>query len=125
MSNKIRRISCAVIVRRRKAILLQLKIRYNQWEFPGGKLDGVETALECARRELDEETGLKMKEGKIIGYVDHGEKFGCVVVEAVRVEGLAGLMEPDKQSAMGWFETLPDNMTDASIKILENYDILT
>ncbi len=123
MSNKIRRISCAVIVRRRKAILLQFKTRYSQWEFPGGKLDGVETALECAARELEEETGLCMKEGRIIGYVDHGDKFGCVVVEANQFEGEATLREPDKQSAMGWFETWPDDMTDASLKIIEAYDL--
>ena len=33
-----------------------------KWSFPKGHLEGVESPLECARRELFEETGLRLKD---------------------------------------------------------------
>lgn len=37
------------------------------WAFPGGFMDMDETAEQCAFRELEEETGLKLTEAKQIG----------------------------------------------------------
>ncbi len=122
MSN-LRRISCAIVVRRGGAILLQLKKKYGQWEIPGGKLDGAETALQCATRELEEETGLHWLEGRQIGYVDHRDTFGCVTFECTKYSGWPMVMEPDKHTAIGWFETLPENLTEDTRTCLAAFNI--
>lgn len=117
-----RRISCCAIVRRGNAILLQLKKKYGQWELPGGKLDGTETAWQCVHRELEEETGLHWLEGRLLGYVDHRDKYGCVIFECTKWDGAPKIMEPDKQTAIGWFEVLPDQLTDDTKSSLEAVD---
>lgn len=128
-----RQLSCGIVVKRvfYKAVgavdcpvtevLLQFRRQYNassisdfsQWEFPGGKLDGNETAENCACRELNEETGLLWIDGRQLFYVDHRSKFGCVMWECTRYSGEATIKEPDKQSAIGWFDVdrLPENLT--------------
>lgn len=116
-----RQLSCGVVVKRTSHIagrpitevLLQFKRRYDQWEFPGGKLDGNETARNCACRELNEETGLLWVDGRQLFYVDHRSGFGCVMWECTRYGGEATVKEPGKQSAIGWFDInkLPENLT--------------
>ena len=124
MSSMLRRIRCAIVVKRDKALLLQLKKKYGQWEIPGGKLDGVETSLECAKRELYEETGLIWIDGYQLGYVNYRDKYGCVVHVCTEWEGDLKLMEPDKQSAIGWFDILPENLTaDTQTTLKEFKDI--
>lgn len=41
-----------------------------QWALPGGRLDGAETVVEAALRELAEETGLLARPGDVIGRLD-------------------------------------------------------
>ncbi len=46
----------------------------SSWEVPAGTFDGEETPMECARRELAEETGLIAEEYTSLGAV-HGAAF--------------------------------------------------
>ncbi len=50
------------IVRRRRNGLVEVLVvhrpKYDDWTFPKGKLEPGETAQDCARREVEEETGL-------------------------------------------------------------------
>ncbi len=52
-----------------------------QWEIPAGKREKGETLMDCARRELHEETGQSVDDLKFIGlarvknYLNGGEKF--------------------------------------------------
>lgn len=41
-------------------ILLKRKLHWKGWEFPKGKIESKETKIETAKRELKEETGLKL-----------------------------------------------------------------
>jgi 8-oxo-dGTP pyrophosphatase MutT (NUDIX family) len=41
-----------------------------QWALPGGKIDGSETPLETALRELNEELGLELGPDSVVGWLD-------------------------------------------------------
>ncbi len=45
-------------------MLLVHRPAYDDWSFPKGKLDRGETEEECARREVEEETGLRCTLGR-------------------------------------------------------------
>ena len=100
---------CRVIVRQNDAILLVLSKKYGQWDLPGGKRKPGEKKLACAKRELEEETGL---------YWILGRELNNKVFECELFSGCPKIMEPDKQNAIGWFTSLPDNLTDRTREIL-------
>ncbi len=61
------------VVMRDGAILLVHRPAYDDWTLPKGKLDAGESWQEAARREVEEETGLRCELGDEVGrtfYVD-------------------------------------------------------
>lgn len=50
------------------------------WEFPGGKCELGETAQECAVRECEEELGIRIQTGRILGEKVHTYPDGMVRV---------------------------------------------
>ncbi len=113
-----RRLSTGLIVTRRNSrgeieLLFQFKRSHNEWEFPGGKLDGTETSEECASRELKEEVSLEAVNLEQLFYLDYGLDYGCVMFLITEWEGQPSITEPDKQSAIGWFplSNLPRDIT--------------
>lgn len=55
-------------------VLLVHRPRYDDWSLPKGKLDGGESHRAAARREVEEETGLRCRVGDALGevrYQDH------------------------------------------------------
>lgn len=56
-------LAAGAVVRSGKRVLLVHRPRYNDWSFPKGKLDRGEHALAAAVREVEEETGLKVRLG--------------------------------------------------------------
>ena len=79
------------------------------WNIVGGKVDPMEPSSDAARREAEEETGLK------IGHVE----FLCMAEEIIAADrqhwvsliyvtrdfsGEPTLTEPDKLSEIGWFD---------------------
>jgi 8-oxo-dGTP pyrophosphatase MutT (NUDIX family) len=64
-------IACGGLVKNKEGEIL-LIFRRGKWDLPKGKLDDNETLLECAVREVKEETGLtKIKAGKEIEVTYH------------------------------------------------------
>lgn len=65
--------SAVLVLDRKNFIVLEKQYRYPVdevlWEIPAGKLDKNEKPLECAKRELKEETGLMAKRWEELGHI--------------------------------------------------------
>jgi len=96
------------------------------WIMPGGKLHYGETFEECARREVREETGMKLKKVKVMCVNNDKNEhahFVTVGLFSDDFEGEPKVMEPDEITEWKWFalDKLPEKMFFPSAKILENY----
>jgi 8-oxo-dGTP pyrophosphatase MutT (NUDIX family) len=64
--------SCGVILFRREPVLSFLLMKHaDRWDLPKGHVDPGETELECALREMEEETGISREAVRI----DEGFRF--------------------------------------------------
>ena len=59
--------TAALLLTRRSA---RLRNHPGQWAFPGGRLDAGETVIDCALREMEEEVGLQLSTGAVLGRLD-------------------------------------------------------
>ncbi len=59
------------VVKKKFCLVRQYRYAVGQksWEFPQGNSEKGESLLKCAKRELEEETGLKAKKFKSLGYL--------------------------------------------------------
>jgi len=78
-------------------VLLVHRPRYDDWSFPKGKAKPGESDEECAEREVEEETGLRIRPGREVGrtsYVDGKGRPKVVRYYSFR----AGEQEPRAQN---------------------------
>ncbi len=81
--------------------------RYDDWSFPKGKVDEGETELECAIREVEEETGLVGDIGAellTLGYVDHRDRPKTVRYWLLERTGGAFVVN-DEVDELRWLST--------------------
>lgn len=98
----------------------------NVWTMPGGKLEYGESFEEGAIREVLEETGMKLKNPKVLCInQDRNEHahFITIGLFSKEFEGFPRVMEPDEITEWRWFDLnqLPENIYFPSAKVLENY----
>lgn len=121
-----------IILKNNKALLLKRKGVHGEgeWCLPGGHLDFGETFEECAQREVGEETGLKVKNPKLISmsndlrYIKSDHKHYVTIGMLAEYDGgNPKIMEPDKASDIGWFslDDLPEKILQGSEEILKAY----
>ena len=96
------------------------------WTMPGGKLEYGETFEEGAYREVLEETGIKLKNVKVICINnDKNEYVHFVTIGLLSTDfkGFAQVLEPDEITEWKWFKSneLPENIYPPSKKVLENF----
>jgi len=105
-----------LVVDEGKVLLGRRKNSHGQgmWAPPGGHLEFGESVLDCAKRELLEETGLKVLSANVGPWVEnvmeqekkHYVSFFVLVEE---YQGKVQLLEPEKCEEWAWFdwENLP------------------
>ncbi|MBI4090092.1 MAG: NUDIX domain-containing protein [Candidatus Kerfeldbacteria bacterium] len=96
------------------------------WTLPGGKVHFGETLYECAAREVEEETGIKVKSMEIVSVGDDmvpDAHFVSVAFLCTDYEGEPEVREPDKIVEWQWFEPteLPSPMYFPSKRVIENF----
>lgn len=104
-------IGVAVLLWKEDCVLLGKRIASHgehSWQFPGGHLEAGETVLECAARELREETGLDIGVAEHAGFSNEmfsaGEhEYVTLFVTAAHMAGEPDVMEPDKCLSWQWF----------------------
>jgi len=97
------------------------------WTLPGGKLHFKEGLKEAGKREVLEETGIKIKElGELISVSNDSvpdKHFVTIGFLCTGFEGEAKVMEPDEIVDWKWFDlnNLPSPVFPPSEKIIKNY----
>ncbi len=90
----------------RVEVLLVHRPRYDDWSIPKGKRDPGETDEECARREVLEETGLRVELGREIAqseYIDRKGRTKSVRYWAMSAGEQPGSFEPnDEVDELRW-----------------------
>ena len=97
-----------------------------EWCIPGGKLDWGESLEEGAIREVREETGIEIKNPKVISVhncMNEHAHFVTVGLVAKKWSGKAKIMEPDEIEEWKWFplDDLPSPRYFPSFEVIENY----
>ena len=97
------------------------------WTMPGGKLHFGETFEEGAKREVMEETGIKLNSAKVIAINNdmvESAHFVTIGLLSEDFEGEAKVMEPDEIVQWKWFglNELPSPLYFPSEKVLKNYN---
>jgi len=111
-------IGVGVCIIRDKQVLLGKRLNAHAegcWSFPGGHLEFGETIEECARREVLEETGIKIKNLSLGTFTndifsEEEKHYVTLLVIADYAVGNLEVREPDKCEEWRWFHwnNLPD-----------------
>jgi 8-oxo-dGTP pyrophosphatase MutT (NUDIX family) len=86
-------------------VVLVHRPSYDDWSFPKGKRDKGETDEDCARREVEEETGLRCRLGPelpTVEYLNGGGRPKVVRYWAMTVESATPRSPDDEVDATRW-----------------------
>ena len=105
-------VGVGVIVRKGRMVLLGKRRNSHgagTWSFPGGHLELNESVVECARREVLEETGLRVKNIRQGPYTNdiferEAKHYVTLFVVSDYDSGELTVREPDKCEEWKWFE---------------------
>jgi ADP-ribose pyrophosphatase YjhB (NUDIX family) len=122
-----------IIINPKGEILLQRRMDNDLWAIPGGAVELGETVEETAIREVFEETGLKVKNLKLLG-IYSGEDTYCKYPNGDEVYWITiafmsnefdGYIRPDnyesKECTFFSIEELPENLFNIDRLILDDY----
>lgn len=100
------------------------------WNIVGGKVDHMEAAKQAARREAEEETGLKIGAVDFVQVTEQiiaadQQHWVSLLYKTSDITGEPRLTEPDKLSDFGWFslDALPQPLSAFTRAILPHLKI--
>lgn len=101
------------------------------WQFPGGHLEIGESVMQCAAREVREETGVEVAGARHAGFTDElfsiaGRHYVVLYVSANYVSGEARVLEPEKCQCWQWFHynELPSPLFEPITNLLKQTPVL-
>ncbi len=114
-----------IVLRDEKVLLGKRKNAHGNhtWNFPGGHLEFGEEIIDCARREVFEETGLKIINPKVGSFTNDVFKedrkhYITVFVICSSENGDPKIMEPEKCESWDWFDW--DNLPEPLFLPIQN-----
>ena len=100
-----------IVIKNNKVLLGKRKNSHGEgtWCFPGGHLEFNEEIEECGKREVLEETGIKIKNIKLGPFTNdifkkEGKHYVTLFLISDYDSGKVRVMEPDKFEKWEWFE---------------------
>ena len=98
------------------------------WEFPGGRVEFGEMLIDAVIREFDEEYGMAIEVLELLSVSDHllpeeDQHWVSPTFIARHAGGEAEIVEPEKCTAIGWFDLtdLPHPLSVVTIDNLQSY----
>lgn len=126
-------IGVGILVWRDKQLLLGRRLTEGDescWQFPGGHLEAGESVVECASREVSEETGLRVNTFRQLGYTNKPfivaqKNYITLFVSCQSDAGEAVVMEPEKCSEWCWFDEadLPQPLFEPISLFLQQHNV--
>ncbi|MCD6403357.1 MAG: NUDIX hydrolase [Candidatus Aenigmarchaeota archaeon] len=116
--------SYGAIIENGKVLLLH-RIKPDVWEFPGGRIEYAEDPADTARREVEEETDLKVE---VLGMLDVGSIVRpdgmheiVLVYKCKRIEGEVGLSPEHSEYRWVSFDDLKSikNLATSVISVMD------
>jgi len=116
-----------------KILMQQRKYPLGIWGLPGGLMELGESTEETARREIFEETGLKMGELSLLGVysgknylcvAQNGDEFYVVTTVYTTSEYYGEILVNDNESlSFGWIDInkLPENIAGTHREMINDY----
>lgn len=123
-------VGVGLAVFRDRKLLLYRRVKAPEagyWNIVGGKIDHGEAAIDAARREAEEETGLTfgrvdfLCNAEVVTPFD-GHHWISLIYATSDFSGEPRLTEPDKLTEFGWFdlESLPTPLSRFAAKAVEH-----
>lgn len=120
-------VACAIIEKEGLVLAAQRSASMSlplKWEFPGGKLDPGENAIDCLRRELREEMNLQVRIVKSLPASTHSYQTFTVTLHPFVCVIACGEIELHEHAAITWLPaqalaTL--DWAEADLPVIETY----
>lgn len=121
--------ACCVVTRGSDVLFVQRAVEpcKGMWSLPGGFVELYESPEEAARRELEEETGLRAVRMHLLGTNAQKSRFGAVLVIAYAVDAWEGdIVAGSDAMAAGFFATAerPPLAFQAHRDLVDRFDAL-